>query len=151
MSDLDEQIESFTFDEEDEKIKLPEPIRVTNIGDDEMMEVFVNDGKKPLPESEVKAQILNEIAEDKKISEVNLDDLTVKEVVSAVAIEPIVLYMKFEHQKESEDPIGVPGFYDKDNFLFFQLDGSPVPCKAFDSKFSDFLLRKMASPDSGVV
>jgi hypothetical protein len=151
MSDLKEQIESFEFDESEKRTNDPDPIRVTNIGDDETMEVFVNDGKKPLSEAEVKAQVLSEIAEDKKIQQVDLDDFVVKEVVSAVAIEPIVLFIKFDHQKESEDPIGVPGFYDKENFLFFQLDGSPVPCKGFDGKFRDFLLRKMASPDAGVV
>lgn len=151
MSDLQDQIDSFSFDDEDKKIRLPEPIRVTHIDQDETMEVFVNDGKKPLSEAEVKAQVLSEIAEDKKIQQVDLNDFVVKEVVSAVAIESIVLFIKFEHQKETEDPIGVPGFYDKENFLFFQLDGSPVPCKGFDGKFRDFLLRKMASPDAGVV
>jgi len=79
--------------------------------------------------------------EELSIEDVNLKSINVERIVGTANLTPIVLYMKV---KEDDEPIGVFGFYDAENKIFVNLDGSPVEANGFEKAWKEFLENRRA-------
>lgn len=76
--------------------------------------------------------------DENRIENRPLDSYTVNKVVGAIKLEPLIVFIEV-NGKEDNEAVGVPGFFDSTNERFVLLDGSPVPSKGFDKKFSEYV------------
>ena len=96
------------------------------------------------PEPPVKAPIMQKevtVSEDNQANEIQnkaLKDYSVKRIVDATILEPLVIVSVVAGEGDV-NTIGIPGFYDPVNDRFMLLDGSPVPAKGFDEEFGKYI------------
>ena len=81
----------------------------------------------------------NEISDKPGIQDFDYSSMIVEDVVDVSELQPWVVYVKF---KDMDQPVGIPGFFDKSNIMFIPMDGNVSPF-GFENAFNKFLLRKI--------
>ena len=91
--------------------------------------------KAPIAQKEIP---VSEGDQANKIQNKALKDYSVKRIVDATPLEPLVI-VSVVAGEDDVNTVGIPGFYDPVNERFMLLDGSPVPAEGFDEEFGKYI------------